>query len=160
MYKAYYVPQFPVNKITDIGVDQWVYNPNHPRHKCGFLDAILEHIDNTNHIDPIRLIIHNEQDIQAGPAGVQRLYALIHKRGYNHVPVIVSTTQYFDWFGNNVVEINNKEQIRSYLLLEPASYGIESDGKVWWHNHNPNEKQMRETFKVSSETIDKLLSCI
>lgn len=160
MYKSYYVPQFPVEKITDNGVDQWVYIPDHPRHQCGFLDAILEHIDNTNHIDPIRIVIHSEKEVQAGPAGVQRLYALTHKRGYTHVPVVVSTNQYFDWFGKDVVEIKDKEQLRSYFLLEPAAYGIDTDGKVYWHNQNPNEKQMRETFKVSSQTIDRLLNCI
>lgn len=160
MYKSYYVPQFPIHKITDSGMDLWVNDPNHPRHRYGFLEAILEHIDNTNHIDPVRIVIHQENDIQAGPAGVARLYALTHNREYTHIPAIVSTTQYFDWFGESVVEIKDKEQIRSYLLLEPAAYTIEEDGKVWWHNQNPNEKQVRETFKVSPETLERFLKCI
>ncbi len=160
MYQVYYVPNFPVNKITDDGRDQWINDPNHIRHQCGFLQAILEHIDNTNHIDPIRIVIHNEKDIQAGPAGTSRLYALTHLRNHTHIPAIVSATQYYDWFGNDVVEITDKEQIRSYLLLEPVNYTIEPDGKVWWHNQNPNEKQLRETFKVSPETLEKFLKCI
>ena len=48
-----------------------------------------------------------------------------------------------------MVEIKDKEQLRSYFLLEPADYNIEPDGKALWHNQNPNEKQMRETYKVS-----------
>jgi hypothetical protein len=160
MYQAYYVPNFPVNKITDDGRDQWINDPNHIKHQCGFLQAILEHIDNTNHIDPIRIVIHNEKDIQAGPAGTSRLYALTYFRNYTHIPTIVSTTQYYNWFGNDVVKITDKKQIRSYLLLEPVDYTIEPDGKVWWHNQNPNEKQLRETFKVSPETLEKFLKCI
>jgi len=160
MYQAYYVPNFPVNKITDDGRDQWINDPNHIKHQCGFLQPILEHIDNTNHIDPIRIVIHNEKDIQAGPAGTSRLYALTYLRNYTHIPTIVSTTQYYNWFGNDVVKITDKKQIRSYLLLEPVDYTIEPDGKVWWHNQNPNEKQLRETFKVSPETLEKFLKCI
>ena len=69
MYKAYYVPRFPVSYITDDGRDLWINDPNHIRHQCGFLQAILEHIDNTNHIDPIRIVIPVEGQVQAGPAG-------------------------------------------------------------------------------------------
>jgi len=160
MYKAYYVPRFPVSHITDDGRDLWINDPNHIRHQCGFLQAILEHIDNTNHIDPIRITIPVEGQVQAGPAGTSRLYALTYLRGYTHIPAIVSTQKCYDWFGEGVVEIKDKEQLRSYLLLEPADYNIEPDGKAFWHNQNPNEKQMRETYKVSPETIDKLLKCI
>ena len=160
MYQAYYVPNFPINQITDDGRDQWINNPNHIRHQCGFLQAILEHIDNTNHIDPIRIVIPVEGQVQAGPAGTSRLYALTNLRGYTHIPAIVSTQRCYDWFGEDIVEIKDKEQLRSYFLLEPADYGIELDGKVYWQNQNPNEKQMRETYKVSSQTIDKLLRCI
>lgn len=159
-YTAYYVPKFPIYKLTDMGMDLWVNNPNHLRHRYGFLDAILEHIDNTNHIDPVRVVLHSERDVQAGPAGVARLYALHHKRGYTHIPAIVSTTEYFDWFGEEVVKVETKEQLRSYFLLEPASCVIEPDGKAWWNNQNPNEKQVRETFKVSPETLERFLKCI
>ncbi len=159
-YTAYYVPKFPVNKLTDDGRDLWINDPNHPRHQCGFLQAILEHIENTKHIDPVRIVIHSERDIQAGPAGVQRLYALTYLKGCIHVPAVVSTKQYFDWFGEDVVEIKDEKQLRSYFLLEPQSCILEEDGKAWWHNQNPNEKQMRETFKVSEETLNKLLNCI
>jgi hypothetical protein len=160
MFKAYYVPKFPVNQITDDGRDLWINNPNHIRHQCGFLQAILEHIDNTNHIDPICITIPVESQVQAGPAGTSRLYALTHLRNYTHVPAIVSTEKYYDWFGESVVEIKDKEHLRSYLLLEPADYGISSNGKAYWHNQNPNEKQMRETYKVSTDTINRLLKCI
>lgn len=160
MYKAYYVPKFPVDKITDYGMDLWVNNPNHPRHQYGFLDAILEHIDNTNHIDPVRVTFYSDKQIVAGPAGVARLYALMHKRRYTHIPSIVSTQKYFDWFGEDVVEIKDKEHLRSYFLLEPVDCGIDPDGKAHWHNQNPNEKQVRETFKVSPETLERFLKCI
>lgn len=159
-YTAYYVPKFPVNKVTDDGRDLWINDPNHPRHQCGFLQAILEHIDNTKHIDPIRIVIHNEKDIQVGPAGTSRFYALTHLRNNITVPAIVSTTSYFEWFGSNVIQIKDNEQLRSYFLLEPENYNIESDGKAFWHNQNPNEKQMRETFMVSEQTLQRLLNCI
>jgi len=159
-YTVYYVPNFPVSKVTDDGRDGWINQPNHPKHQCGFLQAILEHIDNTNHIDPVRIVIHNERDIQVGPAGTSRFYALTHLRNHTTVPAIVSTTSYFDWFGENSIQIEDKEQLRSYFLLEPANYTIEPDGKAWWNNQNPNENQMRETFKVSPETLNRLLNCI
>lgn len=159
MYKTYYVSKFPVSKVTDDGRDGWINMPDHPKSRYRFLDAILEHIDNTNHIDPVKITIHNERQVQVGPAGTSRFHALRHLRGYTHIPAIVSTTQYFDWFGD-VVEITDKEQLRSYFLLEPVDYGIEPDGRAHWHNQNPNEKQMRETFKVSEETINRLLNCI
>jgi hypothetical protein len=160
VYQGYYVPKFPVSYITNDGRDQWINNLNHIRHQCGFLQAILEHIDNTNYIDPIRIVIYSENDIQAGPAGTSRLYALTHLRNYTHIPAIISTQKYYNWFGDGVIKITDKEQIKSYLLLEPANYTIEPDGKIWWHNQNPNEKQLRETFKVSPETLEKFLQCI
>lgn len=160
MYKVYYVPNFLVSKVTDDGRDGWINMPEHPKNRYRFLDAILEHIDNTNYIDPIRITIHDERQVQVGPAGTSRFHALRNLRNYTHVPAIVSTTEYFNWFGDGVVEIKDKEQLRSYFLLEPVNYSIEPDGKAFWHNQNPNEKQMRETFKVSEETINRLLNCI
>ena len=159
-YTAYYVPNFPVSKVTADGRDLWINDPLHPKHQCGFLQAILEHIDNTNHIDPVRIVVHQENDIQVGPAGTSRFYALTHLRSHTTVPAIVSTTKYFDWFGEGVVEITDKEQLRSYFLLEPANYTIEPDGKAWWNNHNPNQEQMKETFRVSQKTLNRLSSCI
>lgn len=159
-YTTYYVPNFPVSKVTVDGRDGWINIPDHPKNKCGFLEAILEHIDNTNYIDPIRIVVHNEKDIQVGPAGTSRFHALRHLRNYTHVPAIVSTIKHYDWFGKDVVEIQNKEQLRSYFLLEPVDYGLDSNGKAHWHNQNPNEKQMRETFRVSEKTLQRLLNCI
>ncbi len=160
MFSAYYVPKFPVSYITQDGRDLWINNPNHIKHQCGLLQAILEHIDNTNHIDPVRIVIPVEGQVQAGPAGVQRLYALTYLKGHTHVPAIVSTQKLYDWFGEGVVEIKDKDQLRSYLSIEPVNYGIDPDGKAHWHNQNPNEKQMRETFKVSEKTLNKILKCI
>lgn len=160
MFNIYYVPNFPVNKITNDGRDGWINMPNHPKNKCGFLEAILEHIDNTNHIDPIRIVIHSEKDIQAGPSGTSRLYALTHIKNYNHIPAIVSSTEYYKWFGENVVKIEEANQIKNYLLLEPVVCQIEQDGKAWWHNQNPNKDQMEKTFNVKKETINRLLNCV
>lgn len=160
MYIGYYVPKFPISYITQDGMDGWINIPSHPRHQYGFLDAILEHIDNTRHIDPICVTIHSIREVNAGPAGVARLYALTHKRNYTHIPSIVSTHKYYDWFGEGVEEIKSAEDIRKHLLLEPASYGIDSDGKCNWQNQNPNEKQLRETFKVSPQTLERFINCI
>ena len=160
MFVGYYVPRFPISYITQDGMDGWINIPNHPRHQYGFLDAILEHIDNTGHIDPICVTIHSIREVYAGPSGVARLYALTHKRNYSHIPAIVSTPEYYEWFGEGVEEIKSPEDIRKHLLLEPASYGIDSDGKCVWQNQNPNEKQLRETFKVSPQTLERFLNCI
>tara|TARA_B100001939_G_scaffold226796_1_gene195222 strand:+ start:142 stop:633 length:492 start_codon:yes stop_codon:yes gene_type:complete len=157
MFSAYYVPKFPVSYITQDGVDRWVHMPDHPRSRYRILDAILEHIDNTNYIEPIRITIPAEGQVQAGPAGVCRMYALRHIRGYTHVPVIVSTQKYYDWFGEDVVKLTDKEQIRSYFRLEPMAYGFDENGRAYWINQNPNEKQIRETFKVSPETLERTL---
>jgi hypothetical protein len=160
MYNVYYVPNFPICKITDDGRDLWINNPNHIKHQCGFLQSILEHIDNTDHIDPIRITIYSDSQVAAGPSGTSRLYALTYLRKYTHIPAIVSTQKYYDWFGDDVVKIENEEQILSYLSLEPVDYGIDPDGKAHWHNQNPNEKQIRETYKVSQETLNRILMCI
>ena len=45
----------------------------------------------------------------------------------------------------------------SYFILEPVNYGFDQDGKAYWTNQNPNEKQLRETFKVSPETLERAL---
>lgn len=160
MYAAYYVPKFPISYITQDGMDAWINIPNHPRHQYGFLDAILEHIDNTGYIDPICITIHSIKEVYAGSAGVARLYALTHKRNYTHIPAIVSTHKYYDWFGEEVEKIKSPKCIRKRLLLEPKSYGIDSNGLCYWNNQNPNEKQIRETFKVSPQTLERFLNCI
>lgn len=160
MFKSYYVPEFPIQKITDDGRDLWINDPNHIRHQYGFLDAILEHIDNAKHIDPVKITIHNEREVHCGPSGTSRLYALTYKKGYTHIPAIVSTVKCYEWFGENVVEIKDKNQIISYLSLEPVDYGISDNGNVYWHNQNPNPEQASKTLKVSKETLDRFLKCI
>ena len=160
MYIGYYVPKFPISYITQDGMDSWINIPNHPKNQYRFLDAILEHIDNTGHIDPICVTIHSIREVYAGPSGVVRLYALTHKRNYTHVPTIVSTHKYYDWFGESVKKINDPEDIRKRLLLKPKSYGIDNNGFCYWNNENPNEKQIRETLNVSPQTIERILNCI
>ena len=58
----------------------------------------------------------------------------------------------------NVLEVRNVKKLRSYFLLEPASCSFDPEsGRAQWNNSNPNIKQLKETFKVSPETMRRVL---
>jgi hypothetical protein len=162
MKKAYFVKNFPVNKITQTGEDGWCHKPNHVKNKYGWLDAILELIDNTKTIDPVQIIIHHEKDIKSGPSGANRLFALMTKRQITHVPAIVSTDKLYDWFGDEFEEINTKEDILKYFRPEhlPEEYFLE-DGIAFWRTKNVYDpEKIIKNMKVSDETKNRLLKMI
>lgn len=156
MKKAYYVEQFPINRITVTGEDGWCHMPNHPRMRYGYLDAVLEHIDNSNRIDPIQIIIHSENQVHAGPSGVARLFALTHRRNYTYVPAIVSTAQLYSWI-ENPIEIRDTNQLLSYFSPDylPKSYSLDNNG-AFWHNHAPYANDIERSMCVSPETKQRL----
>ena len=158
MVKSFFVPRFTIADITNCGMDSWVEDPTHIRHKYGFLTAILEHIKNTNYCEPIKITYHNSNEVNAGPSGVARLHALKTIEGWTDIPAIVTTNleiAEIDW-----VEITTKEQLRSYFLLEPKEYGIDADLGAFWHNQNPNREQATATLQVSKITLDNFLKCL
>jgi hypothetical protein len=161
MKKAYYVPNFPIANITQTGEDGWCHLPNHPRMRYGYLDAVLEHIDNSNRIDPIQITIHDENQVYAGPSGVARLFALTHQRNYTHIPAIVSTISKYDWFGENVIEINTTDDLLSYFdpLYLPKSYSVDDTGASW-SNHRPYVDDIERSMRVSIETKLRLTQMI
>ena len=162
-YKSFFVPDFPINKITNDGHDGWIDIPNHPRNIYGYLDIILEHIENTNYIEPIKISYHNSTDISCGPNGVSRLYALTHIKKLTTIPAIASINIDHLIDLDNIqdkVEITSAEQLRSYFLLEPASYGIDPNGQVFWQNQNPNPEQASKTLNVSKESLARFLKSI
>ena len=152
MKSAYYVPNFPINCITQTGEDGWCHMPNHPRSRYDYLGAILEHMDNNKRIDPIQIIIHDEQQVHAGPSGVSRLFALTHHRQYTHIPCIVSSEICYEWFGDNVVKINTTEELLSYFDPNylPKSYSL--DNGAFWHNGAWSYEELERTMNVSIET--------
>lgn len=160
MKKAYYVKQFPIDKITVTGEDGWCYITQHPRMRYGYLDAVLEHIDNSKRIDPVQIIIHDEKQIHAGPSGVARLFALTHIRQYTHVPAIVSSPTIFEWF-ENPIEITNLEQFLSYFSQDylPKSYSLDHNG-AFWTNHAAYIEDVERSMKVSTETKNRLKQMI
>jgi hypothetical protein len=152
MKSAYYVPNFPINRITQTGEDGWCHMPNHPRSRYDYLGAILEHMDNNKRIDPIQIIIHDEQQVHAGPSGVSRLFALTHQRHYTHIPCIVSSEICYEWFGENVVKINTTEELLSYFDPNylPKSYSL--DNGAFWHNGAWSYEELERTMNVSEAT--------
>ena len=152
MKSTYYVPNFPINRITQTGEDGWCHMPNHPRSRYNYLGAILEHMDNCKRIDPIQIIIHDEQQVHAGPSGVSRLFALTHQRHYTHIPCIVSSEICYEWFGDNVVKIDTTEQLLSYFDPNylPKSYSL--DNGAFWHNGAWSYEELERTMNVSIET--------
>jgi len=162
-YKSFFVPDFPINMIVNTGTDGWVSMPAHPRNVYGYLDIILEHIENTNYIEPIMIHCHNINDISAGPNGVSRLYALTHIKKLTTIPAIASININYLIDLNNIqdkVEITTAEQLRSYFILEPASYGIDPNGQVFWQNQNPNKEQASKTLNISKESLERFLKSI
>lgn len=157
-FKVYFVKDFPIEKLTDKGGDGFLFDPNHIRNRYGFVDAILEHIDNT-FCEPVQILIRNEREITAGPSGVTRLHALSTKRGWTHIPAIVSTTIEPEWLDTSI-PITSLAQFRSYYRLEPATYGFEEDGRAYHHNQNPNPEQVNETFVVSEATKKRILEML
>ena len=157
-YKVYYVKEFPIEKITDLGTSGWHNMPNHTRSRYRFDDAVLEHIDNT-FCEPIQILMHDERQVVAGPSGVVRLHALIHKRGATTIPAIVSTKVEPDWLDTSEPVVS-LEQFRGYYRLEPMSIGFDEDGKAYHHNFNPNPEQLMETFMVSDETKERMLAML
>lgn len=160
MKKAYYVEQFPINRITVTGEDGWCHMPNHPRMRYGYLDAVLEHIDNSRRIDPIQIIIHSENQVHAGPSGVARLFALTHRRNYTHVPAIVTTEKLYAWM-DNAIEITTTDQLLSYFSPDylPKSYALDENG-AFWSNHAPYINDIMHSMKVSDETKKRLTQMI
>ncbi len=159
---SYYVPNFPVNKIHRTGEDRWVHMPNHPKSRYGWIDAVLELIDNTGIVDPVQIVINNENDVTSGPCGANRLFALINKRNITHVRALVTTDKYYEWFGNDVEEIKNKEDVIKYFRKEhhPDEYGLEN-GRVYWQTKNVyDSEKIINNMLVSQETKKRLLQMI
>ena len=161
MKKAFYVPNFPIDRITQTGEDGWCHMPHHARMRYRYLDAVLEHIDNSSRIDPIQIVIHDEQQVHAGPSGVARLFALTHQRQYTHIPAVASSAVKYDWFGDGVVEITTAAELLSYFdpLYLPKSYSLDSSG-AFWSNHSPYIEDIERSMRVSAETKNRLRSMI
>ena len=157
-FKVYYVKDFPIDRITNRWESGWHSQPLHPRNRYDFAGAILEHIDNT-FCEPIQIIVRSDQEVSAGPSGVARLYALIHRRGWTTIPAIVSASCAPEWLDMSA-PITSLEQFRSYYRLEPATYGFEEDGRAYHHNQNPNPAQITDTFVVSEATKQRILTML
>lgn len=157
-FTVFYTPAFPIDRITDRGESGWHAQPNHTRNRYDFCGAVLEHIDNT-FCEPIQITVHGEKDVAAGPSGVVRLYALYHRRGWTHIPAIVSTRIPLPWLPD-AVPVTTREQFRAYYRLEPADIGFHTDGRAYHRNHNPNPEQLLETFVVAPETKERMLAML
>jgi len=156
--KVFFVKEFPIDRITSDGAEGWYTMPTHTRTRFRFFDAILEHIDNT-FCEPIQIVLRNENEISAGSSGVTRLYALRHKRGWSHIPAIVSAYNEPDWL-DTTVPVETLSQYRSFYRLEPKDYGFEEDGQAYHRNENPNPAQVLETFVVSDATKKRILDML
>lgn len=157
-FKVYYVKAFPIDRITQKGYEGWHDMPDHTRHKYRFLDAILEHIDNT-FCEPVQITMRSEADVSAGPSGVARMYALSNIRGWETIPAIVSTLTEPEWLDTSE-PVTSLEQYRSYYRLEPVGIGFEENGRAYHRNQNPNPAQVMATMAVSDETKARLVAML
>lgn len=149
-FKAYYVPHFPIHRVTNEAMDGWIHNPNDQKYRYGFLEGILEHIENTNYCEPVRITIHSNIDIAVGPCGVARFYAFKHIKGATHIPAIVNTRQLEDWFGSGIEEIKTEDEFYSKFLFEPAQVNFEPNGQIIWWNKRPDPETARRTMKIKN----------
>jgi hypothetical protein len=161
-FKSFYIKDFPINRIINLGMDDWVLDKSHRRYKYKFLEVILEHIENEQYIEPIKVTYHSKTDTNAGPSGVARLYALYTIKNYTHIPAIVSINENHvsDLDDLEKVEILDRKHLRSYFKLEPASFGLDPNGNAYWQNQNPNPKQATATLNVSAKSLENFLKAI
>lgn len=157
-FNVYYVAAFPIDRLTDTGAEEWYQQSEHLRHQYRFLDAIVEHIDNT-FCEPIQVTMRSDGTAVAGPSGVTRLYALTTLRHWETIPAIVSTTTTPDWLDVST-PVSTVAQFRSYYRLEPAEIGFQPDGRAYHRNHNPHPTQVVATLAVSDDTKQRILTML
>jgi hypothetical protein len=157
-YTAYYVPNFPIARVSNLAMDGWVHNPNDQKYRYNFLEGILEHISNTGVCEPVRVIINSDTDIAAGPAGVARMYAYRHILRASHMPVIVNSERLEPWFGEGVEVVRNEEDFYRYFLFKPHTVVFDDSGNVTWWNQRPDPETARRTMKIAN--IDRWIRSI
>lgn len=157
-FKAYFVPQFPIARVTNEAMDGWIHNPNDQKHRYGFIEGILEHIDNTGYCEPVRVVINSDVDIAVGPAGLARFYGFKHYKKAQYVPAIVNTREIKSWFGSDIVEIVDQEQFYQYFLFKPHTVSFEPNGQLIWWNQRPDPETAKRTMKIRN--IDKWIRSI
>lgn len=157
-FKAFFVANFPIDRITDSGEEGWYYDRNHLRNQYRFLDAIIEHISNT-FCEPVQITMRCDGSVVAGPSGVTRLYALSTLCGWETIPAIVSTTTKPRWLDTSV-PVTSVKALRSHYRLEPADIGFASDGRVYHRNYNPNPAQIMTTLEVAPATKQRIVTML
>lgn len=157
-FSAYYVAEFPIERLTDRGEEGWYSKPDHLRHQYDFLGAIVEHVSNTG-CEPIQITMRTDGTVVAGPSGVSRLYALRTQCGWQTIPAIVSTTTTPNWL-DTTTPLRTVEQLRSYYRLEPAELGFTENGRVYHRNHNPHPEQVAATLMVAPATKQRVLAML
>jgi len=155
VYKVYYVPEFPITRITNRGEEGWYHDPHHIRNQYDFLGAIVEHVENT-FCEPIQITMRVDKTVVVGPSGVTRLYALTSRRNWTIIPAIVSTSVTPDWLDIST-PVTSLKQFRGYYRLAPADIGFELDGRAYHRNHNPHPQQVMESMVVCDSTRQRII---
>lgn len=157
-FKSYYVPNFPIHRVTNEAMDGWIHNPNDQKYRYGFIEGILEHIENTGYCEPVRIVINSDTDIAAGPCGLARFYGFKHYKKATHIPAIVCAREPKTWFGEGVVEVVNEQQFYDYFLFKPHQVSFEPNGQIIWWNKRPDPEIARRTMKIKN--IDRWIRSI
>jgi hypothetical protein len=139
-------------------MDGWIHNPNDQKYRYGFLEGILEHIQNTNYCEPVRVVINSEVDIAVGPCGVARFYGFRYLWKADYIPAIVNSEEIKPWFGPGVELVENEEQFYKYFLFKPHQVFFEPNGNVIWFNKRPDPETARRTMKIKN--IDRWVRSI
>lgn len=157
-FTAYYVPEFPIDRVTNEAMDAWIHNPNDQKHRYGFIEGILEHIENTGYCEPVRIIVNNENDIAVGPCGLARFYGFKHYKRATHIPAIVNSRTLEPWFGLGVRPITTEQEFYDLFLFKPYQVSFEPNGQIIWWNKRPDPETARRTMKIKN--IDRWIRSI
>lgn len=156
MYRIYFVPEFPTNKITSDGREPWVDDPNSLRMRYKYLEAIAEHVQHPRGgCDPIQMKVGHET-VSCGPAGVSRLIAVTRILNWKSVPAILVCRELPKYI-QQATKIKDKEHLLSFFSRKPKKLQINRDGSFDLYNGAPQPKEVLKTFKACPETIQRVV---
>lgn len=151
---TYHIPSFPICEINCLGEELWVHNAQSLRIKYQFLEAIAEHVTNT-YCEPIMLTLTNGHT-SAGPAGVSRLWAMIHILNWTHIPAFLTTSDCLPPYVKHARLLTTTDQVCEYLQRTPKRITLDDSGLIIY-NGAPQPLEAAMTMQVSDQTRQRMV---